>query len=363
MRHRRPTLSLLTLAAVLYAAPTPARADEVAVVKQADLATANPDVAKAAREMADAAQRLLDSLTKEQRETAAFEFKDNERTNWHFIPKPRKGLPMKDMTPDQRTLAKALLASGLSQKANDQILTLMTMEQILHDIEQGKGPKRDPELYYWSLFGKPGGDAAWGWRVEGHHVSMNFTITAANKAVAAGAPSFLGANPAEVRSGPRKGLRLLADEEDKGRAFVKTLSAEQKSKAIIAQEAPKDIVTGNTRQAVLKKFEGIPYSELNPDQKAALTDLLGLYANRLRPELAQDDLKRIARAGLDKIYFAWAGGIEKGEGHYYRIHSPVVLVEYDDVQNDANHIHTVWRDLENDFGGDLLRKHYDQDHK
>ena len=360
MRHRLSTLLSLTVAAALYTAPT--RADEIAVVKQADLATANPDVAKAATEMATAAQRLLDSLTKEQREAAAFEFKDNERHNWHFIPKPRKGLPMKDMTPDQRTLAKALLASGLSQKTSDQILTLMTMEQILHDIEQGKGPKRDPELYYWSVFGKPGGDAAWGWRVEGHHVSMNFTI-AGPKAVAGAAPSFLGANPAEVKSGPRKGLRLLAEEEDKARALVKSLSAEQKAKAIIAQEAPKDIVTGNARQAVLKKFEGIPFSELDGHQKTALIDLISLYGNRLRPELAQNDLKRVARAGLDKIYFAWAGGLEKGEGHYYRIHSPVILIEYDDVQNNANHIHTVWRDLENDFGGDLLRKHYDQDHK
>ena len=360
MRTPKKSLLLLTLTATLCGLP--ARADEVAVVRQADLATANPDVAKASTEMAAAAQRFLDSLSPEQKAAAGFEFKDNERTNWHFIPKPRKGLAMKDMSEEQRKLAKALLSSGVSQKAHDQILTLMTMEQILHDIEQGKGPKRDPELYYWSVFGKPGGPTAWGWRVEGHHVSMNFTI-AGPTAVAGAAPSFLGANPAEVRSGPRKGLRLLADEEDKARALIKSLSAEQKKKAVIAQEAPKDIITGNSRQAVLKKFEGIPYAELTPEQQKALIDLLGLYANRLRPELAQNDLKRVARAGLDKIYFAWAGGLEKGEPHYYRIHSPVILVEYDDVQNDANHIHTAWRDLENDFGGDLLRQHYDQSHK
>jgi hypothetical protein len=329
----------------------------------ADAAAATPDVDKASKEMAAAARKFLACLSPEQLATAGFEFKDNERLNWHFIPKPRNGLTLKDMSDDQRALAKALLATGLSDHANKQAQTIMSLDNILKEMEAGppKTPRRDPELYYWSVFGNPD-KGPWGWRVEGHHISMNFTV-AGDKAVAAAAPGFLGANPAEVRTGPRKGLRVLAEEEDLGRAFVKSLTPEQMKKALINTTAPKEIVTSNQRQASRAKFEGVPYSDLNDPQKAALTELITLYANRLRPELAANDLKRIAQAGVDKIYFAWAGGTEKGDGHYYRIHSPTVLIEYDDTQNDANHIHTVWRDLENDFGGDLLRQHYDQSHK
>ena len=148
-----------------------------------------------------------------------------------------------------------------------------------------------------------------------------------------------------------------------GRAFVKSLSEEQFKKALISETAPKEIVTEAKRQAVLEKFQGIPYSELTDGQKTALMDLVALYATRLRSELAQDDIRRIAHAGLDKIYFAWAGSTEKNQGHYYRIHGPNFLVEYDDTQNNANHIHTVWRDFKNDFGEDLLKQHYAAEHK
>jgi hypothetical protein len=240
-------------------------------------------------------------------------------------------------------------------------MTIMSLELILKDMEKGKGPPRDPEMYYWSVFGTPDGKSPWGWRVEGHHVSINFTVIS-DKAVVA-APVFLGDNPAEVKDGPRKGLRVLAEEEDMGRALVKSLSEAQLKKARFLQAAPAEIITKADRQAVVQKFEGIPYTELNDTQKAALVELISLYADRLRPELAKDDLKRVNDAGLDKIYFGWAGGTNPGEPHYYRIHGPNFLVEYDDTQNNANHIHTVWRDLDNDFGGDLLKKHYDQEHK
>jgi hypothetical protein len=354
---RFPTIFLLALLALLSplsladAPKTPAPKDDAAIQK-------------ASLEMAQAAQKLLDSLSNEQKTSLGFEFTDNERLNWHFIPKPRKGLALKDMSEEQRALAKAMLASGLSQKGNTRVLTIMSLEQILHDIEQGKGPKRDMEMYYWSLFGAPGvkdGAKPWGWRVEGHHLSLNFTI-ANEKAIAAG-PLFLGTNPAEVKEGPKKGLRILAEEEDQARTFVKTLNPDQFKKALIAQTAPKDIITEAKRQAVLEKFQGIPYGDLTNEQKTALMDLVALYATRLRSELAQDDIRRIAHAGLDKIHFAWAGSVEKGEGHYYRIHGPTFLVEYDNVQNNANHIHSVWRDLENDFGGDLLKKHYEESHQ
>jgi hypothetical protein len=351
MKHFLPLLLALSLPALADSPRPPAPAADPAAMQ------------KASTDMAAAAQKLLDSLSPEQMATLGFEFTDNERLNWHFIPKPRKGLTLKDMSDDQRALAKALLSAGLSEKGTTRVNTIMSLEMILLDLEQGKGPKRDPEMYYWSVFGDPSAKEAkkpWGWRVEGHHVSVNFTIVN-DKAITAG-PVFLGDNPAEVKEGPRKGLRVLAEEEDMGRAFVKSLTEEQFKKALIATTAPKEIITEAKRQAVLEKFQGIAYADLNDAQKAALMDLVALYATRLRSELAQEDIRRIAQAGLDKIYFAWAGSTEKGEGHYYRIHGPNFLVEYDDTQNNANHIHTVWRDLENDFGGDLLKKHYEESH-
>ena len=231
--------------------------------------------------MATAAKKLLDSLSPEQMATLGFDFKAPERMNWHFIPKPRKGLTLKDMSEDQRALAKSLLSSGVSEKANNKIMTIMSLELILKDMEKGTGPRRDPEMYYWSVFGTPGGKSPWGWRVEGHHVSINFTVISDNEVVAA--PVFLGDNPADVKEGPRKGLRVLAEEEDMGRAFVKSLSEEQFKKAQFLKTAPAEIITKADRQAVLQKFEGIPYNDLTHEQKLALFNLIRLYADRLRP--------------------------------------------------------------------------------
>ncbi len=231
----------------------------------------------------------------------------------------------------------------------------MSLEQVLHDMEK-TGPTRDPELYYFSLFGKPQAKEPWGWRVEGHHVSLNFTIID-GKAIG-GAPAFFGANPANVREGPRKGLRVLAEEEDMGRQLVKSLTDEQKQVAIINKDAPKEVITGNARKAQLEAVTGLAASQMTADQKGALAALVKLYAYRMRPELAAEDLRRIEAAGADKVHFSWAGGLEVGMPHYYRIQGPTFLVEYDDTQNEANHVHTVWRDLERDFGEDLLLKHY-----
>jgi hypothetical protein len=314
--------------------------------------------------MATAAKAFFDSLTDEQKKTAGYEFKHDERLNWYFVPRARKGLPLGQMDEKQRELAKKLLASGMSAKGNDKVWAIISLEPVLKELEQrarpGAGANRDSGLYYWTVFGQPGGKEPWGWRVEGHHVAVNFTIAGEH---AAGAPAFLGSNPADVKDGPRKGERPLGEEEDRGRAFVKSLTPQQQKKAIIAEKAFADIITGNQREAKLTKgFEGLPVSEMSAEQKAALMDLVAVYSNRFRTELAAQDMKRIAVVGVDKIYFAWAGSMEKGQGHYYRIHGPTFLIEYDNVQNNANHIHSVWRDLENDFGGDLLKKHY-QEHK
>jgi hypothetical protein len=316
-------------------------------------------LAAAGADMARAATHFLAALKPEQQAKATFEFKNDERYNWHFVPRERKGLPLKEMAPEQRELAHALLASGLGQRGLVPALTIISLEQILKDMEQGRGPARDPEMYFVSVFGKPGEKETWGWRVEGHHLAINFTVVG-GRAVSGG-PLFMGSNPGVVRDGPRKGLRVLAAEEDLGRQLVQSLDSDQKKIAIFSADAPKEIITGNQRKAQLENPGGIPVSKLNEQQRQVLMSLLDLYANRLRSEMAENDLKRIMAAGIEKVHFAWAGGTELGEPHYYRLSGPTFLVEYDNTQNNANHVHTAWRDLENDFGEDSLRRHYEQE--
>ena len=310
---------------------------------------------RASANMAIAAENFWAALTPELQAKAGFPFDNEERFNWHFIPRERKGITWNDMSPAQQALAHAFLASGLSQSGYEKAVTIMSLDQILKDMEKGKGPRRDPNNYAFSIFGSPGEQNTWGWRVEGHHLSLNFTIT--NGHAVAG-PVFFGSNPAEVREGPRKGLRVLGVEEDMGRELVKSLDDGQRKKATLDIPAPKEIVTGNSRKADPGPPVGITAAELNPQQKKLLMTLVENYAYRLRPELADQDLARIDKAGFENIHFAWAGAVEPGEPHYYRIHGPTFLVEFDNTQNNANHVHTVWRDSANDFGQDLLKEHY-----
>ena len=308
-------------------------------------------------EMAAAANTFLDSLTPEQRAKAVFELKSDERQNWFFIPKLRAGLTIKSMTPAQRAAAHALLRSGLSAQGYAKATNIMSLEPILKELEGTKGAMvRDWELYYFSIFGKPEAAGTWGWRVEGHHLSQNFTIVKGE--LFSGTPSFLGTNPGEVRQGPRKGLRVLAEDEDLGRALIKSLNEEQRKTAVFEATAPKEVITANQRKVLPLEITGLAAAKLTPAQTAGLQTLVKAYVNRLRGELAGDDLKKMEKAGWDKVYFAWAGGLEKGEPHYYRVQGPTFLIEYDNTQNDANHVHAVWRDFNNDFGEDLLRQHY-----
>lgn len=309
-----------------------------------------------ATEMAAAANNLLATLTPEQRAKAAFEFNSDERVNFHFVPMPRKGLPLAEMTPAQKHLAHVLLNTPLSHRGYFKASTIMSLEQILFDLEN-QAPRRNPELYYVSLFGTPGRDV-WGFRFEGHHLSLNFT--ARGDAILATTPSFFGTNPAEVRSGPRAGLRVLAAEEDLGRQLVKSLDEKQRAVAIITNTAPSDVITSDKRKAWRLEPVGLPATALTPAQHETLGVIIKEYLGRNRPELADTDWQKITADGWDKIHFAWAGSLEPGKGHYYRVQGRAFLFEYDNTQNDANHIHCVWRDLENDFGDDLLRRHYEQ---
>lgn len=332
-----------------------------AIAQEAPAAEPATTMARAAHEMAHSAEHLVASLTDEQKQRALFDFSDEYRYDWHFIPRDRRGLPWKEMNGAQRQLATALLASGLSQRGLIKAATIMSLEQVLLELERGSGPVRDPELYYFSIFGEPASadhNEPWGFRVEGHHLSLNFTIV--DGRVAVGGPTFMGSNPGVVRDGPRAGLRVLADEEDLARAFVKSLSDLQREKAIVSPEAPRDILSAAVRKAGPLDPPGLMASELEVAQAGELLRLVKVYSERLRPEISGADMEKILAAGLDKIAFAWAGSTEPGQPHYYRIQGPTFLIEYDNTQNDANHIHSVWRDLANDFGEDLLSRHYEQ---
>ena len=310
--------------------------------------------------MAEAANRFLAALTPEQRAKAVFPFDDAERMNWAYVPQERKGLPLREMSPYQKHLASALLSAGLSQTGYIKAVTIMSLEDVLRMMEKDNGERRNPEKYYFSIFGTPSDTGLWGYRVEGHHVSQNYTV--ANGHVVDG-PSFFGANPAEVREGPRAGLRVLAAEEDLGRAVIASLDAEQKKVAIVDSKAYNDILTAASRKAALNgQPSGLPASKMTAAQFEKLTALLEEYAHNLPQQAAEVREEQIKKAGKS-LYFAWAGGVSRGDPHYYRIQSTAFLIEYDNTQNGANHIHTVWRDFHGDFGEDLLKEHYQSSHQ
>jgi hypothetical protein len=323
---------------------------------------ARDPAARAQRTMQEAAQQLVDAFDAESRPRLQRSFDGPERRDWHYVPRARIGVALGEMTDEQRRLAHALLRSTLSSRGYLKATGVIELERVLHDLEAAEGKDasaRDPGRYVFAVFGNPSADRPWGWRVEGHHLSLNFS--AVTRELIAVTPAFFGANPAEVKRGPQAGWRLLAAEEDLGRELVRSLDPAQLKKALIATEAPADILMGPSRDA-LERFEGLPASELSASQQDLLWRLLKESVENLRPELANAEWQRIASQDRASIWFAWAGALEPSHGHYYRVHSPRFVFEYDNTQNDANHVHTVWRDLEHDFGGDLLRRHYEQDH-
>jgi hypothetical protein len=310
----------------------------------------------AAMEMSNAAEAFLASLSADQRAAAHFSFGDDERLNWHFIPRERRGLPFRDMDEAQRERVRALLRTGLSAQGIRKVDDIISLELVLRELG-GNPAVRNPELYFVSIFGDPSESGPWGWRFEGHHLSLNYTVI--DGAPVAWAPAFLGANPAEVREGSRAGLRALAFEEDLARALVRSLDDAQRRRALVAVEAPSDILTGNALEIDPLEPAGISITDLRPQQVDQLVRLMDEYLGRMSDELATSRRARIEASDLSRIAFAWAGSLEVGEPHYYRIQGPSFLVEYDNTQNNANHIHSVWRDFDGDFGRDLLRDHYD----
>lgn len=305
--------------------------------------------------MYEAARAFLGTLTEEQKQKAVFPFQSEERLNWHFVPKDRNGLPYKAMTGEQKQAAQNLLRVGLSQTGYKKTSQIRQLETVLHELENNN-PIRDTELYYFTIFGEPSEKGTWGWRYEGHHVSLNWTVLKGK--VIASSPQFLGTNPAEVRSGALKGLRILSAEEDIARALLHSLSDARKQEAVLSDKAPNDILTSAQRKAAIQEDKGVAFKSLTKEQQGLLLSLIQEYASTQNPELAKQRLDALRKAGLDTIKFGWMGGAERGQPHYYRVQGATFLIEYDNTQNNANHVHTVWRDFKGDFGADLLEEHY-----
>ncbi len=305
--------------------------------------------------MRAAARALLDSLYDGQRHVATYDFVDPERQRWQYTPGPRGGLALEDMEDAQRGAAMALLDAGLSTRGAHTARAIMDLEPVLKALEEAQGrpgaERRNREHYWFSVFGDPSVDGPWGWRVGGHHLCLHFTLVGDRVSVT---PLFFGANPARVPDGPEVGLRVLAAEEDLARDLLATLDETQRAQAVVSPEAPSDILTGNAVRAEIAAVpSGIAFGSLGSAQRSALTRLVGHYLGRVVQPPGVD---------LERVTFAWAGSTAVGQGHYYAVRAGTLLIEYDNTQNDANHVHTVWRDVARDWGEDLLADHYRHAH-
>ncbi|WP_459556098.1 DUF3500 domain-containing protein [Lacunimicrobium album] len=318
--------------------------------------------------MATAANRLLMSLTEEQRKQVVFEFGDEEREDFHFVPdkfiKPeaaRKGLTIEQMQPNQKNFAKALPATALSNRGFLEAMSIMSLEQFLFELEKGN-EIRNPQRYYVSIFGTPSATGTWGWRFEGHHLSVNVTIIDGKKFSVT--PSFFGTNPAIIQEGPMKGTEVLVGEERIALDLVKTLTAEQMKKVMIPGSNVDEVITSDERTAKRETFEqhGLVFEDLTAEQQQKLLSLVNVYLGRFQPEILQGTkFKGLLEDGKG-LRFAWSGGTELGQQHYYRIVSSEFLIEFANSQNNHNHIHAVLRDFKGDFGRDFLAEHYKEGH-
>jgi len=347
-----------------------------------------------ANRMKDAALAVLQSLTDDERAEAHLPFDDPRRQVWMYWPREMTGdsypgVSLHRLNLEQRGLIMQLVATGVDYPTLAQIGAVMALDIPLDAVEQyTRTALRDPMRYWVTVFGDPADSGTWAWQFEGHHVSINHVIIDGH--VVASTPLFLGASPAMVKKGQHVVTRPCGPEEDAGRALWQSLAGERLERATLAAPAPIDIVVhrlpevpevarpgdnvhplGAFQHLMLSLEEsakealtlqrntpvGLPRSDMGAGQRALLDDLIELYVGRLPEELTRSELTRLEAAGLDGIHFAWAGPGEAGAPHYYRLHGPTFLVEYDCVQDGANHVHAVWRDPERDFGRDPLRRH------
>jgi hypothetical protein len=347
-----------------------------------DEVTAAPETAA---KMAEAAGRFLAALTVAQRDKVSFAFADDaQRRDWSFLPVPeRSGLQIGSLDDAQRKLAHELIVASTSMPGYSKVVSVMAMEHVLRALAQATRPAAahlfDPGRYSLKVFGQPGGPAAWGWQLAGHHISLNFTVVGGR--YVSPTPSLLGSEPASFGT-----LAPLADDEELGYRFVNSLDNAQRADAVIYHRPPPDLATrivpriGEVERPdpvfapepdyVLTEDErdilsyvrsspnGLPARSLDKQQLADLVGLVEAFAGRLPSDVAAAQLLQIERAGLENLVFAWAGSTSPGERHYFRIQSPVLLIEHDNTQANGAHIHSVWRNPADDFGDDVLAQHY-----
>ena len=302
--------------------------------------------------MSDAAGQLLASLNADQKKVCQFGFDDPERLNWHFIPRDRKGLAFRDLEGDAFKAGRNLIACGLSGAGYEQILKVMSLEEVLYILEGGeeaaRRDRRHPHRYHISVFGTPSKTAKWGWRLEGHHISLNYVIE--NGQFVSSTPEFLGANPGTIDAGKGRSLRVLGQREDLGRKILKLCTPEQQKALWISKKPPREIRTPGKQQPDVGKPEGLAFSRMSKEQQDTFRALLRTYLMTAPPEVMKKRLKDIQAGGIGKVHFAWWGGSELTEPHHYRIQGPTFIVEYNNVQNNANHVHSIWRNVAGDFG-------------
>lgn len=332
-----------------------------------DLSTTDRAPATAGR-MASAAVEFLASLNELQRSAATLPFGTDRRYIWDYRPPestPRNGLRLINMTAGQQRKALALLDIGLSTRGAEQVRQIIGLEIPLLEQEQRDARVtpfiRHPEHYAVCIFGDPSSRSPWAWHVGGHHVGLHFTVVDGDRI--ASVPLFFGANPAEVRHGPHAGQRTLSEVEDMARALLRALPTDQKQIAIVSATAYPDILTDTYRVAnAFAPPRGLPFTRMSGEHRALLTRLVRHYVERTNVELSGQYWHKI-EAELGELTFAWAGSAEPGQGHYYAIKAPSWLIEYDNTQNEANHIHSVLRDISGDWGADVLAQHYAESHR
>jgi hypothetical protein len=331
----------------------------VALVLVAGLAYVAQQTDASAPDMVAAAQKFLETLSDEQKAKTVFAFDSPERINWHFVPlekagqPTRKGMRLEEMSDTQKKAALALLQSGTSKQGDVAALTIMSLEAILKDDQEKRKqatPIRNPQWYFFTIFGTPSKTGSWGWRVEGHHLSLNLTLQGAE--VVSTTPNFYGANPAEIRSGPKKGVRVLDPTEQLAFELFKSMDAEQKK--VVHQEEGFKEPQAQTAKPNLGAPVGLPAAKMTAGQKETLTKLLKSYTDRMRPDISALEFK-LATAKLEQVHFAFSGKAEDGQKHTYRVQGPTIVIEFlneqpDGAGNSANHIHSSWRHIEGDFG-------------
>jgi hypothetical protein len=315
-----------------------------------------------AQSLEERANELLNALTTAQKESALYPYEQPERFDWHYVPRSRNGIALSDLNDNQQTLVLNLLKASLSEQGNTKANSVLELEDILRSVEgRPEGDDyRDRLNYSFTIFGEPKKQNLWGWRLEGHHLSLNFSSL--NGMIESSTPSFLGANPATVPTGKERGRQILNQESNLAFALLNALTAEQKNVALFSTRPPFDIVTRNDRKAQLPAEKGISFSALAEEQRKRFLALLDVYVRNYEFGFSNKFMEKIKKAGLENLSFAWAGSAAPGAPHYYRIQGPMLLIEFDNTQNNGNHIHSVVRDLTNDFAEDILREHLQREH-